>query len=112
MLIVDDNEDAGSLLGLVVERHGYVTAVATHPRDAIALAAEFQPEVAVLDIGLPEMDGYELAAKLREIVPGCRFIALTGYGQRNDHARSESAGFEAHLVKPVKTRLLLETLRG
>ena len=112
VLIVDDNEDAGSLLGLVVERHGYVTAVATHPRDAIALAAEFQPEVAVLDIGLPEMDGYELAAKLREIVPGCRFIALTGYGQRNDHARSESAGFEAHLVKPVKTRLLLETLRG
>jgi CheY-like chemotaxis protein len=81
---------------------------------ALKLAHEFKPEVAILDIGLPVMDGHALAARLRaelgELTP--RLIAVTGYGQRNDRRRSAAAGFDAHLVKPVDVQQLFALLSG
>jgi CheY-like chemotaxis protein len=73
---------------------------------ALAIAAEFRPHLGVVDIGLPVMDGYDLARRLTASLPGIRLIALTGYGQESDRCLSREAGFEHHLVKP----LALETL--
>jgi CheY-like chemotaxis protein len=79
---------------------------------ALALVDEFIPDVAVLDIGLPVMDGYEVAARLRDKMGASTpaFIALTGYGQPHDHARSRAAGFHDHFVKPVDVEALLRTI--
>jgi CheY-like chemotaxis protein len=79
---------------------------------ALRAVADFIPHVALLDIGLPVMDGYELARRLREMpeLRGLRIIALTGYGQDSDRARSLAAGFDDHLVKPLRLELLEEIL--
>jgi signal transduction histidine kinase/CheY-like chemotaxis protein len=103
VLIVDDNLDAAQMLAEALGAMGHEVGVAADGPSALALAAEAAPEVALLDIGLPVMDGYEVARRLRE-TPGCqhtRFIALTGYGQESDRERSRRAGFYEHLVKPV-----------
>ena len=83
-----------------------------HPREAIALVDSFRPDVAILDIGLPEMDGYELAQALRHSAPGWngKLIALTGFGQRGDKQRAEAAGFERHFTKPADPAELLNAL--
>jgi CheY-like chemotaxis protein len=87
-----------------------VRTVADGP-EALALVKDFRPDIAILDIGLPVMDGYELATHLREeLKHPVRFIALSGYGQPTDQARSAAAGFEQHLVKPVDLKSLLESL--
>lgn len=103
VLVVDDNEDAADLLALALSRRGFDVRVAHDGPEALRVASELHPEVAVLDIGLPRMDGYELAERMREELPEqpLRLIALTGYGQPSDRARSAEAGFAAHLVKPV-----------
>jgi CheY-like chemotaxis protein len=112
VLVVDDNVDAAELLAALLARHGYVTRTASDGPAAITTAESFGPDIAILDIGLPVMDGYELAARLREPVrPRTpRLIALTGYGQEHDRARALAAGFFAHIVKPVDAELLLRTL--
>jgi CheY-like chemotaxis protein len=83
--------------------------VATDPMTALETLARVLPSVAVVDIGMPLIDGYELAARMRQTGPGqrCRLIALTGYGQQDDRARSKQAGFELHFVKPVDLDALL-----
>jgi signal transduction histidine kinase len=103
VLVVDDNRDAGDSLADVLRALGHSVCVATDPLEGLALAGEFEPQVAVLDIGLPGMDGYELAGRMRARLgaAGCRLIALTGYGQDHDRQRSHDAGFDAHLVKPA-----------
>jgi CheY-like chemotaxis protein len=103
VLVVDDNVDAAEMLGMVLREQGHRVLVVHDPVAALKAARSFRPEVAVLDIGLPVMDGYELAARLRVELGAhaCRLIALTGYGQETDRVRSLGAGFEAHLVKPV-----------
>jgi len=101
IMVVDDNEDAAELLSEVLQQLGNTTRVAHDASDALALVDEFEPELAVLDIGLPVMDGYELARRLRERPGRLSLIALTGYGQSSDKARATEAGFDAHLVKPV-----------
>jgi len=103
ILVVDDNEDAADLLASALEIMGYTARVAHDGPEALKLAAEFDPDLALLDIGLPVMDGYELARRLHDD-PGLRrvpLVAVTGYGQPADRQRSEDAGFDAHLVKPV-----------
>ncbi len=103
VLVVDDNIDAAEMLAEWLSAIGHGVRVAADGPTALEIAAEFKPDVALLDIGLPVMDGYEVARRLRE-QPGCtkmRLIALTGYGQESDHDRSRRAGFEEHLVKPV-----------
>lgn len=103
VLVVDDNDDAATMLALALERRGFDVRIAHDGREALGVASEFDPEIAVLDIGLPEMDGYELAERMREEHHDhpLKLIALTGYGQPSDHERSAKAGFSAHLVKPV-----------
>jgi PAS domain S-box-containing protein len=103
VLVVDDNLDAAEMLAEWLGTIGHGVRVAADGPTALEVAADFQPDVALLDIGLPVMDGYEVARRLRAL-PGCaqtRLIALTGYGQESDHDRSRRAGFEDHLVKPV-----------
>ncbi|HUQ05646.1 MAG TPA: ATP-binding protein [Kofleriaceae bacterium] len=112
ILVVDDNADAADLLSELLQSFGHVVQTANSPERALVIADAFQPQIAVLDIGLPVMDGYELAQHLRERgLEHCRLIALTGYGQDHDHARSMDAGFHAHLTKPVSSIELLRALR-
>ena len=104
VLVVDDNRDAAATLKLGLESIGHLVVTAPDGPTALELARMFQPEVAFLDIGLPAMDGYELARRIRE-VPGIpadlRLVAVTGYGLESDRQRTSAAGFAAHLVKPV-----------
>jgi signal transduction histidine kinase len=110
VLVVDDNEDGAEMLASSLELMGHRVRVAYDGRAALDTAAKFHPDVALLDIGLPVMDGYELASRLRDM-PGGRdihLVAVTGYGQERDRAASEAAGFAEHVVKPVD----LERLRA
>jgi signal transduction histidine kinase len=103
VLVVDDNQDAADSLGELLEALGYRAEVAYDPAQAIALASAAMPQVAILDIGLPGMDGFALAAHLRGLSGGAglKLVALSGYGQENDKTRSRQAGFADHLVKPI-----------
>jgi len=112
ILIVDDNEDARMLLSDMLAAIGHEVRSAGDGPEALEVIKDFTPEVAILDIGLPAMDGYELATRLRatmqETTP--RLIALSGFGQAADQQRSRSAGFDRHLVKPVELRRLLDSI--
>ena len=103
IMVVDDNADAADLLSILLEQMGNTTRVAHDAHAALRLAEEFVPDLAVLDIGLPEIDGYELARRLRARTDSSlRLIALTGYGQASDKETARRAGFDAHLVKPIE----------
>jgi CheY-like chemotaxis protein len=110
VLLVDDNEDAVSLLAEALETLGYETRVAYDGPSGIAAAAEFSPAVALLDIGLPVMDGYELAQRLREQAAGIQLVAMTGYGQEADRQRTREVGFAHHLVKPLSVQQVAQIL--
>ena len=112
VLLVDDRPDALDTLAEVLRVAGYAVQAVSHPREAIALIDSFRPDVAILDIGLPEMDGYELARALRASAPGWngKLIALTGFGQQGDKQRAEAVGFERHFTKPVDPAELLNAL--
>lgn len=113
VLIVDDNADSADSLSMLLEFQGHATHVAYGARDALACIEDFKPEVGLLDIGLPEMDGYELAKRLRAMsAHPMRLIALTGYGQTEDAQRAIAAGFDHHLVKPVDLQALERALAG
>ncbi|MET0322379.1 MAG: ATP-binding protein [Duganella sp.] len=103
VLVVDDNQDAADSLAELLGALGYQASVAYDPAQAIAAATAAMPQVAILDIGLPGMDGFALAGCLRALPQGAALtlIALSGYGQENDKSRSRAAGFAAHLVKPI-----------
>jgi PAS domain S-box-containing protein len=110
VLVVDDNEDAGQLLVDVLQLLGYEARTAVDGPSALEAARAFTPDVALLDIGLPVMDGYELAAQLRAEGQRMPLVALTGYGQESDRRRSTDAGFAAHLVKPIDVDRLAAVL--
>ncbi|HWP20779.1 MAG TPA: ATP-binding protein [Burkholderiaceae bacterium] len=114
VLVVDDNVDALVTLQSLLESHGYAVATTPNPAEALELALRFRPSLAVLDLGLPVIDGYELARRLREHsaeIGRLGLIALTGYGQPSDRVRTRAAGFDVHLVKPVDASTLLAALR-
>lgn len=111
VLVVDDNADAASTLASVLRYAGFDVRTAKDGLSALRIAAEFRPDAALLDIGLPVMDGYELARRLRaEYQAGIRLVAITGYGRESDRLLAQTAGFEAHLVKPVDWAVLERTL--
>jgi CheY-like chemotaxis protein/two-component sensor histidine kinase len=113
VLVVDDNPDALELLADVLRTVGHEVRTAADPAQALEIARVFRPDVGVLDLGLPVMDGYTLAKQLRRELPGQpRLIALTGYGQQHDRERSREAGFDAHLVKPVDVPRLLDCVEA
>ena len=112
VLIVDDNEDAAGTLKLLLEAAGHEAFVAYRALDALVTARRTSPDVLFLDIGLPDMDGYELARRLRGLPETARstLVALTGYGQLQDKERAKDAGFDHHLVKPAKVVDVLSLL--
>lgn len=112
VLLVDDNEDAIQSLEKMLSLLGYEVAAATNGKDALALGNRLRPDIALLDLGMPEMNGYEVAQAIRRETWGTqtRLIALTGWGQPEDIRRSIAEGFEAHLVKPLKTFELLRLM--
>jgi PAS domain S-box-containing protein len=114
VLVVDDNVDAADFLAELLASWGHAVQVAYDPAAALRLCQDSPPELAILDIGLPGMDGYQLAAQLRQL-PACRdlpCVALTGFGQEADKARSQAAGFAGHLVKPIDTGALWQLFVG
>jgi CheY-like chemotaxis protein len=113
VLLVDDNQDAADTAAALLEISGYEVQVAYDPGVALTLLDRFAPQVAVLDIGLPGMSGYELAARVRAHRNGahCYLVALTGYGTAADVANAHEAGFHQHLVKPAAPDALLDAIR-
>jgi len=114
VLVVDDNEDATMLISEALDSLGYVVRTAPDGPTALRIAEEFKPQVALLDLGLPVMDGYELARRLRETtsISTLRLIAVTGYGQAEDKRRSQQVGFDAHLVKPIALHQLQQVFES
>jgi CheY-like chemotaxis protein len=113
ILVVDDNVDAARSLARLLSRlHDQEVRVAHDGQEALSVAREFRPEVVLLDIGLPGMDGHEVARRLREQPEfrGTLIVALTGWGQESDVERSRAAGFDHHLVKPANPDAILELL--
>ena len=111
VLVVDDNQDAANLLSEALTHLHYEVRTAFDGPSALGLAADFAPDIALLDIGLPVMDGYALGRRLRELDPALRLVALTGYGQASDKAQSQDAGFDAHMVKPIRVEHLGQLMR-
>jgi CheY-like chemotaxis protein len=109
ILIVDDNQDGAEMLAELLAGRGYHTRVAHDAQTALEVAAEFSPDFALLDIGLPVMNGYEVAPRLRELLgEHVLLIALTGY--QGDQARLQAAGFDGHLLKPTSLQKLYAML--
>jgi CheY-like chemotaxis protein len=103
VLLVDDNSDSTEPLSLLLQAKGHQTRVATDGAQAISVADEFRPQCVLLDLGLPRMDGYEVARRLRERPYGGEvvLVALTGWAGRDVRTKAAEAGFDYHLVKPV-----------
>jgi CheY-like chemotaxis protein len=104
MLVVDDNRDGADLMAVLLRLQGHEVEVAHDGYCALEIAARFEPEVVLLDIGLPGLNGYDVAKQLRQMKlarPQC-LIAMTGYGSEEDRQRTEEAGFDHHIVKPIE----------
>jgi PAS domain S-box-containing protein len=114
VLVVDDNTDAADSVAILLGAAGHDVRVAYSANGALQTAVEYQPDAVLLDIGLPEMDGYEVARRLRQQAElrHTKLIAVTGYGQDADRQRSQEAGFDYHLVKPVASDVLQELLES
>jgi signal transduction histidine kinase len=114
VLLIEDNEDGRDMMAMMLEAQQYIVATAIDGYDGLRQAAAALPDVALVDIGLPGIDGYEVARRMRAdpATSGVRLIALTGYGQDSDRARAIDAGFDAHLVKPVDMGRLMEVLEA
>jgi CheY-like chemotaxis protein len=116
ILVVDDNVDTTEMLSLLLEMHGHETHVAHSGRSAMRVANDVRPDVVLLDLGLPDMDGCDVARELRDRPSGrgLLLVALTGWGGDEDRQRTHEAGFDAHLLKPVlweQLEPLLQTKR-
>ena len=109
VLLIDDNEDANESMAALLELLGYQVRTATDGDAALKMATEFEPQLILSDIGLPGMDGYQLAPALRKAAGDRKVIivAATGYGHASDRLRSQAAGFDHHLVKPLDADTLL-----
>jgi CheY-like chemotaxis protein len=114
VLIVEDNRDAAEMLEEMLNAWGQDTRVAYDGLAAVEAAGQFRPQVVLLDIGLPELNGYDVARRIREQPWGqhMSLVAVTGWGQEADRQRSAAAGINHHLIKPVEPTVLKELLTG
>ena len=113
VLVVEDQDDGREMLVAILRMQGHEALEAASGGEALEIARRSTPDVVLLDIGLPDMDGYEVGRELRALLGRrSRLIALTGYGQPGDRARSQAAGFDEHLVKPVEPDRLAELIEG
>jgi PAS domain S-box-containing protein len=114
VLVVDDNVDAAESIAMLLSLEGHEVMSVHHAQHALEAVGSFRPHVVLLDIGLPGMDGYEVARRLRSSrsSDSLRLVAVTGYGQQSDRDRAREAGFDLHLVKPVEPEALHSVLTG
>jgi len=112
ILVVDDNQDAARSLALLLRTMGNETEIASDGLEALKVAEAFRPDVALLDIGMPKLNGYEVSRRIREHAWGQSMVlfAMTGWGQEEDRRRSMEAGFDTHLIKPARPAELAELL--
>ena len=112
ILVVDDNHDSADSLAMILKRMGYSVETAYGGAAAVAAVERFTPEAVLLDIGMPDMDGYQAARLIRELPRGKAtvLIAQTGWGQEEDQRRAAEVGFDAHLTKPVEIAELVKLL--
>jgi CheY-like chemotaxis protein len=114
VLVVDDNRDAAETLAVLMRLEGHTVAIAFDGATALSEAARSQPQVVLLDIGMPGMNGYEVARELRarEATKSTVIVAITGYGQPEDRARAAEAGFTDHLTKPIAAEKLFAVVKS
>lgn len=112
ILLIEDNEDSREMMSSLLRLTGFRILEASNGEEGLRMAAQHRPDVAIVDIGLPGVDGYAIAQRMRNgaMTQGIKLVALTGYGQAADRQRALQAGFDAHLVKPVDTNMLIETI--
>ena len=112
VLLVEDNTDIRELMADLIESWGYRVQTAAEGNAGVDLARRFSPRIALVDIGLPDIDGYEVARRVREVFPKekLRLVAMSGFGPPEDRARALRAGFDLHLVKPVEAEDLRKLL--
>jgi CheY-like chemotaxis protein len=110
ILVADDNEDSAATLSMILELMGNDVRTARDGQDAVRIAGEFAPDVVLLDIGMPRMNGYDACRAIRRLprCEGATLVALTGWGQAQDREAARRAGFDRHLVKPLEPRMLEE----
>ena len=114
ILIVEDNQDAAEMMRTLLSEFGHEVKIACEGREALGVAKAFMPQIILLDIGLPGIDGYELARRLRDMpeTRDAHLVAVSGYGQQKDRERSAAAGFDQHLVKPVDPARLTDVINA
>ena len=114
VLIVDDNRDGAASLGVMLSLLGHDGRTAHDGLEALDVAETFRPDLILLDIGLPKLNGYEVCRRIRQQPWGNKvfMVAVTGWGQKDDRRRSEEAGFDQHIVKPLDTAALRRLLAG
>ncbi|HYD75850.1 hybrid sensor histidine kinase/response regulator [Ramlibacter sp.] len=112
VLVADDNHDAAQTLAVLLEVMGHQARIAADGEEAVELAESFRPDAVLLDIGMPRLDGYAAAQRIREKWPGTLLVAVTGWGRREDVQQAVAAGFDHHLVKPVGPEQLARLLSG
>ncbi|HUQ29468.1 MAG TPA: response regulator [Usitatibacter sp.] len=111
VLVVDDNADAADSLAMLLQVRGDEVRVAYDGEEALVAELDFQPQVVLLDIGMPKLSGYEVARRIRDARgPGVLIVAITGWGQDEDRQRAREAGFDHHFTKPVDYAALLEVI--
>ncbi|HSS29324.1 MAG TPA: response regulator, partial [Usitatibacter sp.] len=112
ILVVEDNDDGREMLRSMLELHGHEVRAASMGVEGIAEARRWRPDVVLLDVGLPDLDGYEVARRLRaeRDTAGAKLVAITGYGQAEDEQRAYRAGIDVHVTKPVEPQELLRLL--
>lgn len=108
VLVVDDNADSAEVMAELLRVLGHEAEVAVHPHDALELAGRSSFDLALVDLSLPDMDGYELGSRLKERIPGISVAIVSGYAQDDDRRRTAQLGFEAHLAKPVEVASIAE----
>ncbi len=113
VLLADDNQDSTRTFAMLLTLWGHTVEVAHDGEEALRTAESFKPDVALLDIGMPRMDGYEVARRIRSGPDGNRIklVAVTGWDREEDRLRAAEAGFDRHLVKPVKPDLLRDVVQ-
>jgi DNA-binding response OmpR family regulator len=113
ILVVDDNADAADSLGMLFQVRGDEVRIAYDGLEALEIAAQFQPEIVLLDIGMPKISGYDVARRLREARgDSVVIIAISGWGQDEDRKRARDSGFDHHFTKPVDFEALLALIDG
>jgi CheY-like chemotaxis protein len=112
VLVVDDNVDAAAMLAALIRQLGHEVEIVHDGSAALRAVEGYRPEVILLDIGMPGMNGFEVAQRLRELgrVPRLRIVAVTGWGKPEDRQRSREAGFDMHLIKPVELSEIQQAL--